>query len=49
MKCSIPQTVVEDVDGYECEQPVIQIHSMVLTSWVGLDSLPGGVQVNDGM
>jgi hypothetical protein len=32
MKCSIPQTVVEDVDGYECEQPLVQIRSMVLTS-----------------
>ncbi|KAI4655414.1 hypothetical protein J4E93_000126 [Alternaria ventricosa] len=33
MKCSIPQTVVEDVDGSE--------------TW--LKSLPGGVQINDGM
>jgi hypothetical protein len=50
MKCAIPQTVVEDVDGDSCESAYRAfIRNIKLTYLPGLQTLPGGVLVNDGM
>lgn len=48
MKCAIPQTVVEDVEGDGCKFYEFCFVNQQLTTTSGLESLPGGVQVNDG-
>jgi hypothetical protein len=48
MRCAIPQTVVEDVDGDSCKSLRL-VEGIVLINVLGLETLPGGVQVNDGM
>jgi hypothetical protein len=51
MKCAIPQAVVEDVDGDDCESFCVRlIHVYVANrNQSGLETLPGGVVVNNGM
>jgi hypothetical protein len=52
MKCAIPQTVVEDVDGENCKldnSSEIYMRSLANQIESGLRTLPGGVVVNDGM
>jgi hypothetical protein len=47
-KCAIPQTVVEDVDGNDCELLCVSMRMWANMLFLGLESLPGGVQVNSG-
>jgi hypothetical protein len=51
MKCAVPQTVVEDVDGDNCESlTFIGLCTYTINKdRSGLETLPGGVVVNDGM
>jgi hypothetical protein len=52
MKCEIPQTVVEDVDGDNCKLDTnsgLYVTSSANQISSGLTTLPGGVVVNDGM
>jgi hypothetical protein len=52
MKCAIPQTVVEDVDGENCkldERSGVYMRSFANWTESGLETLPGGVVVNNGM
>jgi hypothetical protein len=52
MKCAIPQTVVEDVDGENCKldnSSEIYMRSLANQIESGLRTLPGGVVVNDGI
>jgi len=51
MECAIPQTVVEDVDGDNCEcyEPFGFYKSSANSAVIGLETLPGGVDVNDGI
>jgi hypothetical protein len=49
MNCALPQTVVEDVDGDDCKYMSRRLRVFAHVFVIGLESMPGGVQVNDGM
>jgi hypothetical protein len=45
MKCTVTQTMVEDVEGNDCSYlHLLQLTTMLI--WTGLETLPGGVSVN---
>jgi len=45
IKCAIEQTMKEDVEGWDCKAPSNKETGTCANKIVGLESLPGGVQI----